>query len=214
MENEQLTTYNAFNQPIGKADRSEVHKNGLWHRSVNYLVLDQEKRTLIFQDSNTLDQFDKDTFFIKMNGGHVQSDDMEGEMNRELFEELGLEVSQASDTHFLGVYQVSFEPTEDFVNREFMYFYLVSFNSVFEMVSMDEREVQTILEIPIDATVELLTGDRAEIEVTAKDANDAEMNLTLTSQVFKNFTDDTLYLRLFLAAQDFCNGRDPKHIVI
>lgn len=214
MENEKLTIYNAFNQPIGKADRSEVHKNGLWHRSVNYLVLDQEKRTLIFQDSNTLDQFDKDTFFIKMNGGHVQSDDVEDEMARELYEELGLEVSQASDTHPLGVYQVSFEPTEDFVNREFMYFYLVSFDNAFEKIAMDEHEVKTALEIPIDDTVDLLTGDRAGIEVTAKDVNDTEMNLTLTSQAFKNFTDDALYLRLFLAAQDFCNGRNTKHIVI
>ena len=96
MENEQLTIYNTFNQPIGKAERSEVHKNGLWHRSVNCLVLDQKKRTLIFQDSTTLDQYNKEGFFIKMNGGHVQGDDMESEMARELHEELGLEVSQAS----------------------------------------------------------------------------------------------------------------------
>lgn len=214
MENEQLTTYNAFNQPIGKADRSEVHKNGLWHRSVNYLVLDQKKRTLIFQDSKTLDQFDKDTFFIKMNGGHVQSDNVETEMAREMYEELGLEVSQASDIHFLGVYQVSFEPTEDFINREFMYFYLVSFENALQNVDMDDAEVKTVLEIPIDDTVYLLTGDRMEIEVSAKDVNNTKMNPTLTTDAFKNFTDDALYLRLFLAAQDFCNGRDPKHIVI
>lgn len=214
MENEQLTTYNAFNQPIGKADRSEVHKNGFWHRSVNYLVLDQKKRALIFQDSKALDQFDKDTFFIKMNGGHVQGDDMESEMARELHEELGLEVSQASGTHFLGVYQVSFEPKEDFVNREFMYFYLVSFENALQNVGMDDAEVKTVLEIPIDDTVDLLTGGRAQIEVTATDVNSTEMNLTLTTEAFKNFTDDALYLRLFLAAQDFCNGRDPKHIVI
>lgn len=214
MENEKLTIYNAFNKPIGQADRSEVHKKGLWHRSVNYLILDKEKRTLIFQDSQTLDQFDKDKFFIKMNGGHVQGEDMESEMARELNEELGLEVSQATNSHFLGVYQVSFEPTEEFINREFMYFYLVSFDNALQNVAMDESEVKTVLEIPIDDTVGLLTGDRVEIEVNAKDVNNSEMNLTLTSQAFKNFTDDTLYLRLFLAAQDFCNGRDPKYIVI
>jgi|GEM_PF-4579650 len=214
MENEKLTICNAFNQPIGHAERSEVHKNGLWHRSVNYLVLDKEKRTLVFQDSQTLDQFDKDKFFIKMNGGHVQSGDMESEMARELHEELGLEIAQAKDTHFLGVYQVSFEPTEDFINREFMYFYLVSFKNTFRNIGMDENEVKTVLEIPVDDTVDLLVGDRAEIEVAAKDINNTEMKLTLTSQAFKNFTDDALYLRLFLAAQDSCNGRDTKHIVI
>ena len=214
MNNEKLVTYNAFNQPVGQADRSEVHKNGLWHRSVNYLVLDQEKRTLLFQDSQTLDQFDKDKFFIKMNGGHVQGENMESEMARELHEELGLEVSQATSSHFLGVYQVSFEPVEDFINREFMYFYIVNFNHALQNVAMDNSEVKTVLEIPVDETIDLLTGGRTEIEVTAKDVNDNTMNLTLTSQVFKNFTDDALYLRLFLAAQDFCNGRDVKHIVI
>lgn len=214
MDNEKLVTYNAFNQPVGQADRSEVHKNGLWHRSVNYLVLDQEKRTLLFQDSQTLNQFDKDKFFIKMNGGHVQGEDMESEMARELHEELGLEVSQATNRHFLGVYQVSFEPTEDFINREFMYFYLVSFDNAMQNVAMDDNEVKTVLEIPVDETVDLLIGGRTEIEVTAKDVNDTKINLTLTSQAFKNFTDDALYLRLFLAAQDLCNGRDTKHIVI
>jgi isopentenyldiphosphate isomerase len=138
MENEKLTIYNAFNQPVGEAERSEVHKNGLWHRSVNYLILDKEKRTLVFQDSQTLDQFDKDKFFIKMNGGHVQGDDMENEMARELHEELGLEISKAEGTHFLGVYQISFEPTKDFINREFMYFYLVSFSNVLQNIGMDE----------------------------------------------------------------------------
>ena len=214
MDNEKLVTYNAFNQPVGQADRSEVHKNGLWHRSVNYLVLDQEKRTLLFQDSQTLNQFDKDKFFIKMNGGHVQGEDMESEMARELHEELGLEVSQATNRHFLGVYQVSFEPTEDFINREFMYFYLVSFDNAMQNVAMDDNEVKTVLEIPVDETVDLLIGGRTEIEVTAKDVNDTKINLTLTSQAFKNFTDDALYLRLFLTAQDLCNGRDTKHIVI
>ena len=214
MDNEKLTIYNAFNQPIGQAERAEVHKNGLWHRSVNYLILDQEKRTLIFQDSKTLDQFDNDMFFIKMNGGHVQSNDMETEMARELHEELGLGVSQAVNYHFLGVYQVSFEPTEDFINREFMYFYLVSFKNALENIDMDENEVKTVLEIPIDDTVDLLTGDRAKIDVTAKDINNTEMNLTLTDGAFKNFTDDSLYLRLFLASQDFCEGKDVKHIII
>lgn len=214
MENERLTVYNAFNQLVGQAERSEVHKNGLWHRSVNYLILDREKRTLIFQDSQTLDQFDKDKFFIKMNGGHVQGDDMENEMARELHEELGLETSKAEDTHFLGVYQISFEPTKDFINREFMYFYLVSFSNALQNIGMDESEVKTVIEIPVDDTVDLLITDRSEIEVTARDVNNVEMNLTLTSQAFKNFTDDSLYLRLFLAAQDFCNRRDAKHIVI
>ena len=214
MENEKLTIYNAFNQSVGEAERSELHNKGLWHRSVNYLILDKQKRTLIFQDSQTLDQFDKDKFFIKMNGGHVQGEDMESEMARELHEELGLEVSQATDTHFLGVYQVSFEPTEQFINREFMYFYLVCFDNALQNVVMDKYEVKTVLEIPIDDTVDLMTGGRAGIEVTAKDVNDTETNLTLTSQAFKNFTDDALYLRLFLAAQDFCNGRNTKYIVI
>ena len=112
------------------------------------------------------------------------------------------------------MYQVSFEPTEDFVNREFMYFYLLSFENALQNVDMDGAEVKTVLEIPIDDTVDLLTGGRVEIEAMAKDVNSIEKNLTLTAKAFKNFTDDSLYLRLFLAAQDFCNGRDPKYIVI
>lgn len=214
MQEEKLTIYNASNQPIGQADRSEVHRKGLWHRSVNYLVLDTDKRTLIFQDSKTLDQFNQEKFFIKMNGGHVQGDDMDSEMARELNEEFGLGIPLAKAVHFLGTYQVSFEPTEDFINHEFMYFYIVSFVNAFENIDMDNKEVKTVLEIPIDKAIDLLVGDIQEIDIAARDANKTEMNISLTSLAFRNFTDDSLYLRLFLAAQDFCNARNTKHIVI
>jgi len=214
MSEEILKTYDAFNKPLGSANRSDIHQNGLWHRSVNFIVVDPKKKTAIFQDSNTLDTLDSDKFFVKMNGGHAHNEDMLVEVSRELEEELGLKISDAEDVHFLGKYQISFEPTEEFVNREFMYFYLTAFPNVFEKIEIDGQEVKSIFEINIDEAVDLIVGDRDSIEVIARDYLGNIVTQNFTQHSFRNFTDDALYLRLFLAMQDFCNGRNKKLIVI
>ncbi len=214
MLEEKLTIYDAFNKPIGSADRSEAHAKGLWHRSVNFIVIDPKKRTVIFQDSKTLDSYDAEKFFIKMNGGHAHGENMSVEVARELEEEMGLEINEADDTHFLGVYQVSFEPTSDFINREFMYFYITAFSNAFEKIKMDGIEVKSIFEINVDETIDLLVGNRDIVTAAARDESDKTITLDFTKKYFKNFTDDSLYLRLFLSIQDFCNGRDKKLIVI
>jgi isopentenyldiphosphate isomerase len=214
MSEEILTTYDAFNQPLGSANRSDIHRNGLWHRSVNFIVVDPKKKTAIFQDSNALDTIDADKFFVKMNGGHAHDEDMLVEVSRELEEELGLKINNAEDVHFLGKYQISFEPTEEFINHEFMYFYLTAFSDVFEKIEMDGEEVKSIFEINIDEAVDLIVGDRDSIEVMARDYLGNTVTQNFTRHSFRNFTDDSLYFRLFLAMQDFCNGRNKKHIVI
>lgn len=214
MTEEILTIYDAFNRPKGTASRLEIHSKGLWHRSVNFIVLDLKKRTVIFQDSNTLDTYNSEKFFVKMNGGHVHGENMLQEAGRELDEELGLKIDKADYVHFLGIYQISFEPTNEFVNREFMYFYITSFSDAFEKIDMDGNEVKSVFEINIDEAVDLLLGERNDTRVIARDVVGKQLTLNFTKQSFKNFTDDSLYLRLFLASQDLCNGRNKKHIVI
>lgn len=214
MAEELLTIYDAFNNPVGTASRSDIHTNGLWHRSVNFIVFDSKKRTAVFQDSNTLDTFNPDDFFVKMNGGHARNEDILTEVSRELDEELGLKIDFADDVHFLGKYQVSFEPTKDFINREFMYFYLTAFSNAFEKIQMDKIEVKSIFEIDIDEAVDLLVGDKKMVQVIARDVAGDRTILNFTNHSFKNFTDDSLYLRIFLALQDFCNGRSRDYIVI
>lgn len=214
MTEEILTIYDAFNRPTGTASRSGIHTKGLWHRSVNFMVLDPKKRTVIFQDSNTLDTYNAEKFFVKMNGGHAHGEDMIQEVARELYEELGLKIDKADDIHFLGIYQISFEPTREFINREFMYFYLTAFSDAFEKIHVDGNEVKSVFEISIDEAVDLLVDERNITKVIARDVMNKQLDLNFTKQSFKNFTDDSLYLRLFLALQDFCNGRNKKHIVI
>ncbi len=214
MTEEKLTIYDAFNKPIGSADRSEVHTKGFWHRSVNFIVIDPKKRTVIFQDSKALNDFNVEKFFVKMNGGHAHGEDMDEEVERELEEEMGLKAQVADSVHFLGVYQVSFEPASDFINHEFMYFYITAFSDAFEKIKMDGIEVKSIFEINIDETIDLLVDDRDIVSAVARDASDKTITLDFTKKYFKNFTDDSLYLRLFLSMQDFCNGRNKKHIVI
>jgi isopentenyldiphosphate isomerase len=93
-----------------------------------------------------------------MNGGHAHDEDMLVEVSRELEEELGLKINNAEDVHFLGKYQISFEPTEEFINHEFMYFYLTAFSDVFEKIEMDGEEVKSIFEINTPNSPRLCRG--------------------------------------------------------
>lgn len=193
--------------------REEAHEKGYWHRTVNFIVIDPLTKDVIFQEPKGLEGYNDPNYFIKMNGGHVLAhESIETAFIRELKEELGLTV-QSGSAHFAGIYQVTFRPTKVFINREFMYFFMVPYEHAFNAVSFEDGEVGSIIKINIDRAVNLLTGDVESIEAVARDATQSA-DVVLTKKAFKNFTDDNLYLRIMLAAKRYMDGEDPKYVVI
>jgi isopentenyldiphosphate isomerase len=74
---------------IGKEKRSVVHKKGLLHRSVYFLVLDREFRILVNQRSMTKEFF-KGYWSISLGGHPSSGESYEEAVKREVLEETGI----------------------------------------------------------------------------------------------------------------------------
>lgn len=50
MSIELLTSVNTFDAPIGTVERDTAHAEGVWHRTVNFLIVDSKNKTTLFQN--------------------------------------------------------------------------------------------------------------------------------------------------------------------
>jgi len=74
---------------IGKAERAEVHRKGLWHRGVHIVVINSEGKLLLQKRSMNKDLYKG--FWIDGAAGHVESgENYKHCAKRELKEELGI----------------------------------------------------------------------------------------------------------------------------
>lgn len=208
---EKIDIYDCFNKHIGTEERDIAHRKGLWHRTMNFLVIDPENKTIIFQDnSESLDIDDK--FFLKVNGGHLNAGEDNSAAVRELREELGLEIDY-SDLHYIGINQTSVDFGSDFKLREFMYYYIASKNNILDSIKFQDGEVGRIFIINIEQGLRLLLEEIDDLSVEVSNLKSSKL-VTLSRRHFKNFTDDNLYLRFFLAAKQFIDGIPTKYIKI
>jgi 8-oxo-dGTP pyrophosphatase MutT (NUDIX family) len=218
MPEEMLKTYDCFNKEVGRAARAMIHAEGLWHRAVVFLLLDPTSREIIFQNSKGLEDYEKENFFLKLNGGHITENDTEEDIFRELQEELGLSINP-KNAFLVGKYQLSFELDADFKrnqpikNREFISFYIVCIENAFEKIKFEDGEVKSIIKFEIDKAIELLLGKVRFINATARDEMISK-DLILKPENFKNFTDDNLYLRIMIASKRYLDGEDKNLILL
>lgn len=211
-KNDLVTIYNCFNKEIGTEHKKVVHQKGLWHRAVSFILLDTTSREIIFQHSEAPSEIKWDGFFVKMNGGHIQHGEEPIEGFRELEEELGLK-DRAESSHYAGTYQLSVQFSDDFINNEFVYFYIVPGDDIKKDVQFDEHEVKSIISVNVDDALALLLGDKKEIDATVSGSDD-ELHVTFSKDNFRNFTDDNLYLRIMIAAKRYLDDEEKRLILI
>lgn len=212
MKDEIATIYNCFNQEIGTASKKDVHKKGLWHRAVSFIILDTAKKEIIFQHHESPEKINWETFFVKLNGGHVQHGEKPIDAFRELEEELGLK-DKAKNSLYVGTYQLSVQFSENFINNEFIYFYIVPGENIKDEMNFIDDEVASIISVNVYDALETILGNKGNIDA---ELSDLKTNTTiLLNQVnFKNFTDDNLYLRIMIAAKRYLDGENKSLILI
>ncbi|MCA9387381.1 NUDIX domain-containing protein, partial [Candidatus Dojkabacteria bacterium] len=121
---EKVQIYNCFNEPTKIATKKDVHSKGLWHRAVAFIIIDTKSNEIIFQHNESPEELSQNEFFVKLNGGHIQYGEEPIDGFRELEEELGLKY-KADTSLFIGTYQLSVQFSDNFINNEFIYFYIV-----------------------------------------------------------------------------------------
>ena len=210
MSSELLDRVDTYNRLTGTTiERNVAHREGVWHRTVNFLVIDPRKKTVLFQNKRNK-PVDED-FFVQINGGHLAAGEKPEEGIREFREELGIDVS-ADKLKFVGIVPTCVDLSPDFLLREFMYYYLVEVPDLRAQLASNFgntlAEAEAFVECGIEAGFEMLVQESTSSIPGTNIAATNAREVILTPTHFRNFTDDNLYARIFsLLAR---HSKDPS----
>jgi len=156
MKEEYLDIVDENNNLINlKKLRSEVHKKGLWHRTVHIYIFNEQKQFLVHLRSKDKDNNPNqwDTRF----GGHVKvGENLKKTAIEELQEEISLKIS--GDELLEG--QV-FKRDED-SNKEFCNAYYYEYNDSLSNLNFNDGEVQKIRWMNINDIIQSISDNEDE----------------------------------------------------
>lgn len=126
--------------------RSEVHRDGDWHRAVHIWIINQNGEVLLQRRSPNKDS-NPNMLDISC-AGHLSAGDesLEGAL-RELKEELNLDV-KSEELRFIKTTKRSSRYTETFINNEFDDMYILRTNKTVADMKMQEEEVSGLFFVP------------------------------------------------------------------
>ena len=212
MQDEIIDLVDTSNKIIGQISKNESHRLAKWHRTVNFILVDNKRKLIYFQDKGKSPDHNSEDFFVKLNGGHLLAGETPEQGIRELEEELGINRIQGKIIP-VGINQTFVDFSEDYKIREFVYYFIVDVDDVQSKVNFLDGEVSSVICFNPEQALGLILGEREEITSTVFDG-EKESEMTLKTTAFKNFTDDNLYLRIFLAVKRYFAGEPIKYIVV
>ena len=128
--------------------RSEVHRDGDWHKVVHIWIANDQDEILLQKRSPNKDSYPN--IWDASSAGHLTAgDDSLSCAIREVKEELGLDISPAQLT-LIGTRKGSSRPSPTFINNEFIDVYLLRLSLDVNKVVFQEEEVSEIKYVPID----------------------------------------------------------------
>lgn len=166
---EYLTIYNAAGQPVGQAERADVHARGLWHAVVHCWVVSQRADDLWvwFQKRAPFKKAYPGYYDIAV-GGHISAGEKPMEaLLRETSEEIGLRLAER-DLRFLGTGKEEEPIVGGSMDRELCHIYLYAnpspaFAPGEEVVEMVRMPMAALLDMTLhgapDVTGVTLTGE-------------------------------------------------------
>lgn len=211
---ELIDIVDTINIIVGKEMKSVAHKNGLWHRTASFLVVDVDTKRVVFQNKSKshTHEVDKEDFFVKLNGGHLRAGEGIQDCVRELKEELGLEVKY-EEMIPVGINQTAIDISEDYLLREFTYYFIVPVSNLKEKLVFTDDEVDSVIWVDPYESIEMILGRRSETVAEVYDIKSSS-SMVLTASNFRNFTDDNLYLRLFLVVKRYLDGEAKEYLLV
>ncbi len=172
---EYLDIYDEYGNQIGTDSRENVHKEGLWHKTVHCWLYDQ--------DGNVYFQIRKDrgTLYTTASG-HVQAGEtVEEAFTREIKEEIGITVLP-EDTIFVAEipFKMDIIKKDGSIgkDRAFANVYLSKFADSISTFYLDLEELTGLAKVPASATLQLFKGNvtsiKGSIIVPENDSNKEE----------------------------------------
>jgi isopentenyldiphosphate isomerase len=126
--------------------RSEVHRDGDWHKAVHIWIINDKGDILLQRRCATKDS--NPNMLDISSAGHLSAgdDSLSGAM-RELKEELNINV-KPEELQFIKTLKKSSRYTETFINNEFADLYILRTNKTINEMRYQEEEISEIFYVP------------------------------------------------------------------
>lgn len=128
--------------------RSEVHRDGDWHKSVHIWIVNDKDEILLQKRSSNKDSY-PNMWDISSAGHLTAGDDSLSGAVREIKEELGVDI-QYFQLKLIGVRKKSDKYTSTFINNEFNDVYLLRLSLDLDKITLQEEEVSEVRYVSIN----------------------------------------------------------------
>lgn len=191
---ELLDIYDENGNHLGTENRNIVHQNGLWHKTIHCWII-KDKKNILFQkrSSTLLDNPDK---LYTTVSGHIQAgESLEDAFNREVTEELGIEIRNPHKLYELP-YSADFmkKDNSEFHDRAFSNVFIALCDTPLTDYHLQEEELDGIVEVDIHEVLSLFKDELESISGTGyiKENDSYKLNdLTLTKDNFLSLSHET-----------------------
>lgn len=128
--------------------RSEVHKDGDWHKTVHIWIVNDKNEILLQRRCASKDSF-SNMLDISC-GGHVSSGDTIVEAAiREFKEELGIDIVE-SDLKYIGTIKHTINYGKSFINNQFESIFILNKSIDIKNVKFQVNEISEIVYVPLE----------------------------------------------------------------
>ena len=141
--------------------RSEVHRDGDWHKAVHIWIINNDGDILLQRRCATKNS--NPNMLDISSAGHLSAgdDSLEGAL-RELKEELNLDI-KPEDLQFIKTLKRSSKYTATFINNEFDDLYIVRTDKKIEDMKFQEEEISEIMYVPYKKFKEMVKNRQSDL---------------------------------------------------
>lgn len=141
--------------------RSEVHRDGDWHKAVHIWIINNNGDILLQRRCATKDS--NPNMLDISSAGHltVGDDSLTGAI-RELKEELNLDVNK-EDLEYIKTLKSSSKYTDSFINNEFDDMYILRTDKKIEDMKFQEDEISEIMYVPYKEFKEMVQNNKPDL---------------------------------------------------
>jgi len=143
---EYFDVYNKYGEKTGKiVERGNAHKNGIRHRAVHLWILNKNNEVLIQQRSANKSA-GANLWYVSV-GGHIESSEsIENTLIRETKEELGLDISNLTDSiNYLYTFaEYKTDKNDTYIDDEIYDVFLLKADFDISQITMQVEEVQAV----------------------------------------------------------------------
>ena len=181
---EYLDIYDESGNHIGKEERTKVHQNALWHKTVHCWLFDRDGY-VYFQIRH-----DEKTLYTTASGHIMSGETVQQGFAREIYEEIGYNVPYTKAIH-LETFKFYLDKIKkdgsEFHDRVFANIYACEFDGDISKFKYDPNELDGLVKVKADDALELFKKENGKIDGFLIENKNGKMVMSAKKVDFSEF---------------------------